>query len=112
MWALLGAFGNITAWSGTPGAVSATPSMSTFKGGAADWRATTNPGVVFSGASFILISKIVVGLLCLAGAWKMWKARASDATIFAGAKTFALAGCAYAMFMLFWGSCRIPEIMK
>lgn len=109
MWALLGAFGNINDWNGTTGAVSAATSMSTFKGGSEDWRATTNPVVVVAGASFILISKIVVGILCLSGAWMMWTARASDTATFARAKTYALAGCAYAMFMLFAGWIVIAE---
>lgn len=108
-WALLGAMGNIKDWRGTTGAVSAVTSMSTFKGGAEDWRATTNPVVIFAGASFILISKIVAGLLCMSGAWRMWSARSSDAAAFAAAKTLAIAGCAYGVFMLFAGWVVIAE---
>jgi predicted small integral membrane protein len=103
MWAFLGAFGNIKDWGGTTAAVSTTTSMSTFKGGADDWRATTNPVAVLLGASFILFSKVVVGCLCLVGAWRMWTARAGDSATFARAKVLAITGCAYALFMLFTG---------
>ena len=108
MWGLLGAFGNVSDWSGTTGAVAAVASMSTFAG-ADQWRATTNPAVITAGALFITLSKTIAGLLCAAGAWRMWAARTSDATAFAKAKTFALAGCAVAVFMLFFGFIVIGE---
>ncbi len=109
MWGLLGAFGNISDWSGTTGAVAAATSMSTFDGGSDDWRATTNPVVIIAGAVFIMLLKIITALLCLAGAWRMWTARTSDAAAFATAKTFALTGCAVAIFMLFTGWIVIAE---
>jgi len=109
MFGLLGAFGNIADWSGTTGAVAATTSMATFEGGADSWRATTNPAVILAGALFIPIFKTIGGLLCLAGAWRMWAARAGDAAVFAKAKTFALTGCAVMIFMLFSGWIVIAE---
>ena len=108
-WGLVGAFGNIIDWSGTTGAVAAVTSMSTFEGGADDWRATTNPAVIIAGALFIMLSKTVAGLLCLAGAWRMLMARSGDAAGFAKAKTYALTGCAVAVFMLFGGFIVIAE---
>jgi len=109
MWGLLGGFGNAADWDGTTGAVSAVTSMSTFEGGADSWRATANPTVVVAGALFITLSKVIAGLLCLAGAWQMWAARTSETAAFAGAKILALAGCAVAVFMLFFGFIVIGE---
>jgi len=109
LWGLLGTFGNLHDWSGTMGGVEATTSMSTFEGGADDWRATSNPVIIIAGALFILISKALAGVLCLVGAWRMWTARTSDAATFAKAKTYALTGCAVAVFMLFAGFIVIAE---
>jgi predicted small integral membrane protein len=109
VWGLLGAFGNISDWSGTTGAVAATTSMVTFEGGADSWRATSNPALILAGAVFIPLFKTIGGLLCLAGAWRMWTTRASDAAVFANAKTFALTGCAVLIFMLFSGFVVIAE---
>lgn len=109
LWGLLGAIGNLAAWSATTGAVAAVTSMSTFAGGAERWQATTNPAVILAGALFILLAKIACGLLCLIGAWRMWAARGEDAAAFARAKTLALSGCAVAIFMLFVGFAVIGE---
>ena len=109
MWGLLGAFGNVTQWSETTGAVAIVTSMSTFAGGAARWQATTNPAIIVAGALFITLFKIVAGLFCVAGAWRMWAARADDAANFAKAKAFALVGCAVAIFGLFSGWIVIGE---
>ena len=103
LWGLLGAFGNIANWPATTGAVAAVTSMSTFAGGPQRWQATTNPAVILAGALFILLGKVVSGLLCAAGAWRMWVAREGDAATFGRAKTMVLSGCAVAMFMLFVG---------
>lgn len=109
MWALLGAFGNVTDWGGTTAAVGAATSMATFEGGAESWRATTNPALITAGAIFIVVFKITAGILCLAGAWRMWTARKGDATAFQAAKSLALTGCAVAIFMLFAGWIVIAE---
>ena len=109
MWGLAGVIGNFTDWEGTVGAVKATTSMVTFEGGADNWRATSNPVVVYAGALFIVLGKIVTLTLCFIGAWRMWGARAGDAAAFAAAKTFGVAGCAVAVFMLFTGWIVIGE---
>lgn len=109
LWGLLGAFGNLSDWSGTTDAVKAVTAMTTFEGGADHWRATSNPALIFAGALFILLSKAGAGLLCLEGARRMWGARAKSAADFADAKTFALTGCAIAVFMLFVGFSAIAE---
>jgi predicted small integral membrane protein len=108
-WALVGAFGNVIGWEATIGAVGATTSMATFEGGADDWRATENPALILAGAVFILALKIIAGVLCLAGAWRMVNTRSGDAAAFHKAKALALTGCAVAMFMLFMGWIVIAE---
>ena len=106
---LMGAFFNVYEWSGTTGAVAATTSMSTFEGGANDWRATSNPVVIWMGALFITLLKTVAGALCLIGAFRMSSARRDDAAAFSKAKELALSGCAIAIFMLFGGWIVIAE---
>lgn len=102
-WGLLGGVGNLADWKGTTEAVAGVTSMVTFEGGAERWQATTSPVVVISGALFITFSKIVAGLLCVVGGWRMWVARGGDAAAFAKARSIALTGCAVAVFMLFAG---------
>jgi len=109
LWGILGAYGNLADWNGTIGAVKAATSMVTFEGGADKWQATSNPVIVITGALFIVLSKVIAGLLCLVGARRMWAARASGAADFAKAKIYALTGCAVAVFMLFTGFIVIAE---
>jgi len=103
LWGLLGALGNVTDWGGTMGAVGAATSMVTFEGGADSWKATSNPGVIWAGALFIMLSKVVAGILCAIAMAHMVGARTSDAASFQAAKTYALAGSGIIMFMLFGG---------
>jgi predicted small integral membrane protein len=109
LWAFIGAFLNIHDWDGTTGAIIATTSMTTFEGGAEDWRATSGLWVMWAGAVFIIALKLTAGLLCLAGALRMWAARKADATVFARSKELALAGCGVAMILLFVGWIVIAE---
>jgi predicted small integral membrane protein len=109
LWALLGAFLNVHDWSGTTGALAATTSMTTFEGGADDWRATSSSLVIWVGALFIILSKVTTGILCLMGALKMWGARTGDASAFAKSKELALSGCGIAMIFLFAGWIVIAE---
>jgi predicted small integral membrane protein len=102
-WGLLGAFGNLTDWSGAVNAVSAVTSMATVKGGTESWQATNSQPLIFIGAAFILLLKIVCGILCLIGAKDMWRARAGTAQEFQLAKSYALSGCAVAIILLFVG---------
>ncbi len=103
VWGLLGAFGNLSDWGGTMGAVTATTSMSTIEPGPYSWRATSNPALMFGVSAAITLTKLVIAALCLLGARKMWAARRQDAAAFAQAKTLAIAGCGAAMFLLFTG---------
>ncbi len=107
-WGFIGAFGNVTDWEGTRGAVEAATSMSTWEGGADSWRATTNPVVVLVGAILIPVLKLASAVLCTMGAWSMWQAR-SGGSSFELAKRTALAGCGVAMALLFAGWIVIAE---
>ena len=109
LWGFIGAFHNLTAWDGTIGAVKAATSMITIAEGSESWQATSNPLVVWIGALFIVLSKLVTAALCSVGAVAMWRARKSDLSVFAAAKKIALTGCAVAIIMLFGGFIVIAE---
>lgn len=109
LWGFVGAFENIENWGETLESVRAVTSMETMDGGADRWQASSNFILVWSGALFIMLSKLAAGLLCSVGAYRMWKARASDAVSFSSAKRAALAGCAIAVLMLFGGFIVIAE---
>jgi predicted small integral membrane protein len=108
-WGFIGALFNVLHWGGTMGAVGAVTSMATWEGGADSWQATSNVAVIWAGALFITLSKIIAGTLCAIGASKMWQTRRSTAASFGSAKKLALAGCGFAMLMLFGGFIVIGE---
>lgn len=91
------------------GAVASATSMVTFEGGSESWKATSSPVIIWAGALFIMVSKLVAGSLCVIGALRMWGARKGDAVIFQQAKTIALSGCGIAVLMLFGGFIVIAE---
>lgn len=109
LWGMVGAFHNFLDWNGTLGAVGAATSMATFEGGADAWQATSNPAMIWLGAFFIVLSKIVAAILCLIGAGAMWRVRSDAPASFAAAKRLALTGCGVAAFMLFTGFIVIAE---
>lgn len=108
-WGFTGALHNLIDWQGTLGAVRAVTSMSTFDGGAESWQATSQPLVVWLGALFIMLSKLITACCCGLGALKMWHSKNSDADAFHAAKVMALAGCGVALFMLFTGFIVVAE---
>ena len=103
IWGLIGAAGNLSNWHGVIEAVKMTTSMSTWQGGELDWRATSNPMVIYLGAAMIPAAKILSGILCVTGAWQMWNAKTAGGVAFERAKVLALAGCGIALLMLFAG---------
>ena len=109
LWAFFGALGNVLSWDGTRGAVAAVTSMVSFEGGAESWQATSSPIVIWLGALFITLSKLSAGVLCAAGAGRMWQSRNGSAADFTAAKSIALAGCGIAVIMLFGGFIVIAE---
>lgn len=109
LWGFVGAMHNVIDWNGTLGAVDAATSMVTIDGGADDWQATSSPFVIWAGALFIMLSKVVTGALCTMGGVAMWRAKASDNDAYSLAKNIALAGCGVALIMLFAGFIVIAE---
>lgn len=103
IWGLIGALGNLSSWPGVIESVKKTTSMSTWPGGELDWRATSNPMLVYLGAAMIPAAKMLSGVLCVIGAWRMWRAKTAGGLAFERAKELALAGCGIALLMLFAG---------
>lgn len=108
-WGYVGALMNLLDWTGTLVAVEAATAMVTFEGGAEAWQATAHPLVIWAGALFIMLSKVVAASLCLVGAARMWQARGARPEVFNAAKEWALAGCAVAVIMLFGGFIVVAE---
>lgn len=87
IWGLVGALHNLLDWSGTLGAVGAVTSMATINAGESSWQATSNPIVIWAGALFIILSKLVTALLCTKGSVGMWRAKVANDPIYHSAKT-------------------------
>ena len=109
VWAGLSAFGNLIDWDGTRGAVASVSSMSSFEGGADDWRATTNPFIINGAGIAIATFKALTCVLCAYGGWQMWSVRTGEEAEFDRAKRYALAGCGVSVFGLFFGWITIGE---
>ncbi len=67
------------------------------------WRAITSD--VLSNAAYVLIiaAEILTGLLCIAGALRLWQARGESAASFNAAKGFAMAGLVCGLGLWFFG---------
>lgn len=109
LWGFLGVLHNLIDWPGTLKAIGAVTSMLTIEGGADSWQATSNPIVIWSGALFIVLSKLITGVLCTIGAIGMWRAHGPDLVAYNSAKYIALTGCAAAIIMLFGGFVVVAE---
>ncbi len=112
-WGLVGAIGNFASLSIAYEYVEMVTSMSRVveDGGAAPpWR-TSSPVIVWAGVMLIVLGKLGAFAFCSTGAYRMVKARKSDARAFAEAKKFAVFGCGLAVAMLFGGFTVIGETM-
>ena len=95
LFGTIAAFTNITISEVTSGAVAAAVSMQdTFQHPNTMWRAIENPTIVGILFGLIVLGEAVGGVLCLWGGYRLWNVRSAPATVFNGAKTMALAGCA------------------
>lgn len=109
-WGFTGGLLNVLHWKeGTLASVLAAISMDSFDGGSQSWQATSNPIIAWLGALFIAGSKVAAGILCLAGAIKMWNARNGEQAAFTASKELAIAGCGVALLMLFGGFIVVAE---
>ena len=75
----------------------------TFPGNKLLWRAITNDGVHHAAYALIIVSELAVGLLCIAGAWNLFAARARPAAEFNQAKALAIAGITAGFALYFFG---------
>ena len=64
----------------------------TFPGSALRWRAITSPSLQNAAYWLIIGAELFTGVLCLAGAWRMFAARETSAARFNAAKDLAVAG--------------------
>jgi len=108
LWGYAGALGNILDWNQALGSVAAITSMTTFEGGSESWQAMSSRLLSWLGALFIISGKLATGVMCTAGARRMWRSRSNSAD-FAKAKQLAIAGCAVGVVMLFGGFLVIAE---
>ena len=75
----------------------------TFPGNKLMWRAITSEAVHHAAYSVLIASEIAVGLLCAAGAWRIFAARHLPAVEFNAAKTLAIGGLAAGFTLYFLG---------
>lgn len=75
----------------------------TFADSALRWRAITAPWAHHAAYWLIIAAELAAGVLCLAGAWRLWKARAAPASAFNGAKDVAVAGLTAGFVLYFLG---------
>jgi predicted small integral membrane protein len=75
----------------------------TFPGNKLLWRAITSEWVHHGAYAGIIAAEIAVGLLCAAGAWRIFAARSQAARAFNGAKQAAIAGLSAGFAFYFFG---------
>jgi predicted small integral membrane protein len=67
------------------------------------WRAITSPGLHHAAYAVIIGFELLGGVLCVAGAWRLWQARLADAVHFNAAKDMAIAGLVSGFTLWFFG---------
>lgn len=75
----------------------------TFPESALRWRAITTPWLHHAAYWLIIAAEIGTGILCLAGAWRMFCAREAEARAFEAAKARAIAGLTLGFLLYFLG---------
>jgi predicted small integral membrane protein len=75
----------------------------TFTGNALLWRSITSEWVHHAAYALIIAAELAVGLLCVAGAWRLFTARALPAPLFNDAKGLAVGGLAAGFALYFFG---------
>ncbi|HEX2842384.1 DUF2165 domain-containing protein [Hyphomicrobium sp.] len=75
----------------------------TFPGNTLMWRAITSEGVHHAAYAAIIASEIGVGLLCTAGAWRIFAGRDLPPREFRSAKSLAIAGLVAGFALYFFG---------
>jgi predicted small integral membrane protein len=75
----------------------------TFPGNKLMWRAITAEWLHHAAYAFIIASELTVGLLCSAGAWRMFSARSRTAAEFNRSKARAILGLSAGFGLYFFG---------
>jgi len=95
LWVGLVAFGNITDYRSNLAFVQHVLAMDTiFPDAAIHYRAIHSPLLHHAAYVLIITAEVLVAVLCGFGAWRMWRARRSSATLFRRARRMAVAGLA------------------
>jgi predicted small integral membrane protein len=97
LWALFGAMVNLS--KPNPEVAAAVMSMAAVPGEHA--RAISHPALVWLAWGLIPLSKLAAAALCFAGGFRLWRRRHALGMEFDRAKSWAIAGCATAMVMLY-----------
>jgi predicted small integral membrane protein len=100
VWGAIGGIKNFADISGGVGATAAVMNPGP-EARVPEWQAITYPIVVWLGWVLIPLGKLAAAGMCSVGAWRMWGARKLDPPTFNAAKELGLAGCAFAIAMLF-----------
>lgn len=74
-----------------------------FPNSSLTWRAVTSPALHHTAYAAIIAAELLTGVLCLAGAWRLWNARAYFAGEFNSAKDVAIAGLVLGFALWFFG---------
>ncbi len=102
--AVLLVVGNIANWNAGLGTVGYVLSMEGHEVyGSHIFPPVTKPALVTIAFLLILAGEILVGALCLKGAWDLWSARNGSADAFDASKTYAVLGTGMAMVVWFGG---------
>lgn len=67
------------------------------------WRAVTNPALHHAAYALIIAFELLTGILCIAGAVRLWGAREAPAARFNAAKDLAVAGLVCGFALWFFG---------
>jgi predicted small integral membrane protein len=67
------------------------------------WRAIDSTTLYHLSYGLLIAAEILAGVLCLAGAWKLWRARHASAGTFNAAKDVAVAGLVLGFALWFFG---------
>lgn len=104
LFALLVAFNNLVDYGSNYEFVRHTLSMdTTFPGNALMYRSITNPVLWRAAYAAIIVAEGITGILYLAGAIRLFKARNAPAARFNRAKTYVIAASALAFLVWFFG---------
>ncbi|MEM7741851.1 MAG: DUF2165 family protein [Pseudomonadota bacterium] len=109
LWGLIGTLGNLMSLDAAFNSVQQVTSMEWLgDGDGPPWR-TTNAIVAGMGVALIILGKLIAGVMCAFGAFRMVQSVDREPGLFQQAKRLAIVGAGAAFFMLFIGFTVIGE---